>query len=393
MAWEFPAVSQTRIEFWKQPQYTRKGMLIFTILFGFFGFHHFLLRSPQTGLLFFIANLLSLGYCYFYDIIQLYSTPVKDLNEYGMSLPWGAAGIAKGMWKCGDQKQTGGGNEEPPNPWWFFAYSLLLPLQPLAKLFTGDTSNALISFLNLTIMPFGFIMFALVVAYEYFNLFARPANVFMNGIERPFPYTFLGFDKKGNNPKITIEQPPNPSGCTDDNLPFHTRIWKMTMQILGPLLQAILPPQVAIAIGAVSTATTQGAKTAETLLQTAEVASEQAQVALETSGKVIKKIGNVVEQIPSLANAPLAQATALAQNPQSLLTKQVGSLSLNMKGGGLNLKALQTLNESETSTFDYAVFGLIAAVIGGGFLLHTGRSFADVLHQSTGQTDTPPNKS
>ncbi len=64
-----------------------------------------------------------------------------------------------------------------------------------------------------------------------------------------------------------------------------------------------------------------------------------------------------------------------------------------MKGGGLNLKALQKISDSETSTFDYAVFGLIAAVIGGGFLLHTGRSFADVIHQSTGQSDTPPNKS
>ncbi len=304
MAWEFPAVSQTRIEFWKQPQYTRKGMLIFTILFGFFGFHHFLLRSPQTGLMFLIANLFTFGYCYWYDIIQLATTPVKDLNEYGMSLPWGAAGIAKGMWKCGDQKQTG--DEEPPNPWWFFAYSLLLPLQPLAKLFTGDSANALIGFLNLTIMPLGFIMIGLVVLYEYFNLFARPADVLVNGIDRPFPYTFLGFDKKGNNPKITIEQPPNPTGCPDDNLPFYTRIWKMTMQILGPILQAILPPQVAIAIGAVSTAAEQGAKTAETLLQTAEVAAEQAQVALESSGKVIKKVGNVVQQIPTLANAPLA---------------------------------------------------------------------------------------
>ena len=217
MAWEFPAVSQSRIEFWKQPQYTRKGMLLFTVIFGFFGLHHFMLRSPQTGLLFFFANILTLGYCYFYDIIQLTSTPVKELNQYGMSLPWGAAGIAKGMWKCGDdESQSGGANntkqeeKEPPNPIWFFAYSLLLPLAPLAKLFSGDTNNAFIGFLNLTIMPLGWIILALTTVFEYFKLFLKPADVFFFDVDRAFPYTLFGWDKEGRSTRMRASPMPPP---------------------------------------------------------------------------------------------------------------------------------------------------------------------------------------
>jgi hypothetical protein len=369
MAGEFPAVSQSRIDFWKQPQYTRKGMLIFTVLFGFFGLHHFLLRSPQTGLLLLIANVVTLGYCYFYDIVQLTSTSVDDLNEYGMSLPWSAAGIAKGMWVCKDSKI--GGDDEPPNPFWFLAYSLLLPLLPLAKLFTGDNTNALLSFLYL---PLGFLL----TLYEYCILFFYPGDIFVKGVNRPPPHWF--WDKQGKNQKITIRQPDDKDPCPDANKPFYIRLFK---DVFGPILQSILPPQVAIAIGAVSSATEQGAKTAETVLKAVETS---AGAVAQTAQEVTK----LTTSIPGAAMQPIANAQKLIENPPG-----VGTLSTNIKqgGGGFNVKALQKLTESDTSIFDKAVLGLIAAVIGGGFLLHTGRSFADVIHQSTGQTDAPPQHS
>ena len=59
MVWEFPAVSQTRREFWDGPQYNRQAMWLFTLFFGFFGLHHLLLRSPQTAIMVFLANLLT----------------------------------------------------------------------------------------------------------------------------------------------------------------------------------------------------------------------------------------------------------------------------------------------------------------------------------------------
>jgi hypothetical protein len=454
MAWEFPAVSQSRIEFWKQPQYTRKGMLIFTILFGFFGLHHFMLRSPQTGLLFFLANILSLGYCYFYDIIQLAMTPVSDLNEYGMSLPWGAAGIAKGMWKCGDSQGNNTKEEkEPPNPIWFFLYALLLPIAPLAKLFAGDSGNAMAGFLNLTIMPLGWIIAVLTALFEYFKLFVKPADIFVFDVDRVLPYTFLGWEKEGRSSRMRATPMPEDDQC-DDCDGILMRMYKIFIKalapfipILLPILRLLLPPQVIAAITASSMVVEQGAKTAKVGLEAAEIgfetakdivatAGEQAHVVLESTGQVAKKVANLATQIPQASSAVLGQASALASNPQALqnMAKSQGlgnlqsqgigmlkgkgldaskgmamlkgegmdmlkSKGLNaskgmdmLKGKGLNVGALKMLgggNESETSAFDYAVFGLIAAVIGGGFLLHTGRSLADVIHQSTGPNDQP----
>ena len=102
MVWEFPAVSQSRIEFWKKPQFTQSGMWWFTLIFGFLGLHHFYLRSPQTGLIFLIANFISLGYLWGYDLVQLSSSggyTTETLNKHGLAHPWGAMGLAQGMWK------------------------------------------------------------------------------------------------------------------------------------------------------------------------------------------------------------------------------------------------------------------------------------------------------
>jgi hypothetical protein len=77
-------------------------MFIFTILFGIFGLHHLLLRSPQTMLLFLIGNFFTLGYWWFYDIIQLSpygGNTTETLNTYGLDHPWGPLGLAQGMWK------------------------------------------------------------------------------------------------------------------------------------------------------------------------------------------------------------------------------------------------------------------------------------------------------
>ena len=123
---ELPAVSQTRIEFWKTPQFTQNGMWWFTLFFGFFGLHHLLLRSPQTTILFAIVNMMSFGYLWFYDLIQLSSSGGNDtnsLNTYGLAHPWGPLGLAQGLWMTPEEaeaKQKEPASEEgPPSPWWF----------------------------------------------------------------------------------------------------------------------------------------------------------------------------------------------------------------------------------------------------------------------------------
>lgn len=77
-------------------------MFIFTLLFGVFGLHHLLLRSPQTMVLFLLGNFFTFGYWWFYDLIQLSPYGGNDqetLNKYGLDHPWGPLGLGQGMWK------------------------------------------------------------------------------------------------------------------------------------------------------------------------------------------------------------------------------------------------------------------------------------------------------
>ena len=98
MDFEFPMVSQTRFKFWGVQQYTKDGMWWFTLLFGALGLHHIMLRSPHTWILFVVGNFFSLGYWWFYDLIQLSTALDYDhIHKYGIESPWGPFGIAQGM--------------------------------------------------------------------------------------------------------------------------------------------------------------------------------------------------------------------------------------------------------------------------------------------------------
>ena len=113
MVWEFPAVSHTRYDFWKAKQYTQSGMWWFTLVFGALGLHHYMLRSPQTGMIFFLTNVLLCGYPWFYDLIQLssYGESMEELNEFGLGHPWGPLGMAQGMWRRADEPEVTEGDD------------------------------------------------------------------------------------------------------------------------------------------------------------------------------------------------------------------------------------------------------------------------------------------
>ena len=233
MVWEFPAVSQTRIEFWRKPQFTQSGMWWFTLFLGFFGAHHLYLRSPQTAILFFILNFLTMGYLWAYDLVQLssfgeFSGPnaLEALNKHGLSYAFGPLGLAQGMWKepeillpNGLLPQRGGGIEESdvnkevteeerqygptPEPIYFFLYFLTVLISPLAKAIAGDYNNSFTSILNLTLMPFGFYFYIICLVYDIIILMAYPAHLCVEGCTRGIPYTWMWFDRKGHSPNIT----------------------------------------------------------------------------------------------------------------------------------------------------------------------------------------------
>jgi hypothetical protein len=358
MVWEFPAVSQTRKEFWGEPQYTRKGMLLFTAVFGVFGLHHLLLRSPQTAVLFFFTNILTLGYCYWHDVLQLAGMPTKDLNKYGLALPWGPAGIAQGMWKCGkeqgEEQEKEATETSPPNPWWFFLYSLLLPFGPLASLIAGDTGGALAKVMSILFIP----LFLIWLLYDNYQLLLKPADVMYNGASRIFPFRAFGWMPDGMSPRLTGES--RVKGVDDSQDSLIVRTWKGMVIAFLPFLKRVLPFDLVTGI--------------ELAVSTGKAVKETAERVATTGMKVAQGVGKLATEVPAAAGPALATAAQAAANPEALLQKQIG--------GG----------EESLSLSDKVVGGGLVAVLIGGFLLTLGRSYNETLFHFNGPSDSPPKR-
>lgn len=216
---EFPAVSHTREEFWQEKHYTRNGMWWFTLFFGWFGLHHLLLKSPQTALMVYFGNKLLLGYPWLYDLIQLSSWGLTDeeLNLFGMDSPFGALGLAKGMWVPSDGFPSTSPYKDRTHsdkPWAFFFYCLLCPIGIVASLIVGDYGNAMARFFNifpLTYVMIGYLLELVCIVCDICIVLFKPVELVF-GIKRPFLfrsslldyvlYPGLTMNKDGFSPNI-----------------------------------------------------------------------------------------------------------------------------------------------------------------------------------------------
>ena len=301
---EFPAVSHTRIEFWKKPQFTRTGMWWFTLVFGFLGLHHVMLRSPQTALIFVIVNLLTLGYPWFYDLIQLSSKDLggmgtEDLNKFGMSHPWGPLGLAQGMWLPDGAKPSEPSPSDPPSPWWFVIYCFCIPVSIASNIVAGDINNAFSRFLMLTIVPLGWLFYFCAIFYDYWCLLGSPADLLFNGTRRFFPFPSLGWDNMGHSPRLTGNNEFKP--CPREN------VITAAMRSTIPVIRYVNPDLANTIQGAISVATTVKDQT------------------IETGQQVINtgmKVGHLATAIPGAVVGPMAHVAESIANPQALLDPQ-----------------------------------------------------------------------
>jgi len=107
MVWQTPqiiksATAGSHIAVWLQQHYSTQGMFFFTLIFGYLGLHHVLLKAPLIAILFLLGNSLTSGYWYWFDLFQLAFTEVDDLNKYGLGSPFlFEFGVAVGMWQTG----------------------------------------------------------------------------------------------------------------------------------------------------------------------------------------------------------------------------------------------------------------------------------------------------
>lgn len=371
MVWEFPAVSQSRREFWGEPQYTRFGMFLFTLLFGFFGLHHLMLRSPQTAVMCCVVNILTFGYWYFYDLIQLspkeYGGLGDDgLNKYGLGSPWGPLGVAQGMWIGPPTLQKGGdGGPKSPmakaagtftkhglalvldwfsstrpslpkimdapgvkDPWYFFLYGITIWTGVISALFAGDKTNAFFRLISILFIP----ILLFTILYDIFVLLIFPSSAVFDGMSRPFPFNIFNYvDLNGRSPLVS---------CTKEN-PTDPKA-----------LEKLFSTWISMA--------EEGASLAESGLAYVPAAAP----------------GALVQQGKELIDVYIQQAKKGLDSPKGLDNKSnpeapTSQTTLPVQTGG--------------GTLPWAGLATAAAVIGGGLFLGITRSNVE------GKNDPPPN--
>jgi len=252
----------------------------------------------------------------------------------------GQEGGSWGEWR----RQTGGGlGDDPPNPYMFLMYALLIPIAPLAQMIAGDKYNAVSRFLDLTIIPLGFLFYLGAMIWDYMILFLYPSSLLRFGSKRFFPFTMVfGMDIDGHSPNLTgdIEI----KGCKPDNIIIS--LLKTTAAVLR-VVGLSAPLDAAIATYE---------KAEQTVVQVEHAIQKDIPAAIQGATAVAKlTMTPSMPKIPGMPGMPLPQ----------------------QKGGG------------RFGALDYLTLGTLGAVIAGGFLISLNRN--GFPSANTKGNDTPPN--
>ena len=185
---------------WGGTQITPTVLMATSILGGFFGLDHILLRSPRTALFKFILNILSLGLWYWYDVVQV-TTDMDSIKSFGYTIPLvGPVGLGAGI--VGDP--SGGAAAAPegtPSPWMFLLFVLFgfLPFG-INNFLAGDTYGGAAKLLT-TYIIFTTIFGLLWTVYSAFYTIFDTESLLTKGTDRPFPFS-LFMDRYGYAPSL-----------------------------------------------------------------------------------------------------------------------------------------------------------------------------------------------
>jgi hypothetical protein len=225
-------------------------------------------------------------------------------------------------------------------------------MAPLAQLIAGDTNNAVSRFLDLTIIPLGFLFYYCAFMYDYFILLFYPADLFVAGSKRFFPFTYLGMDIEGHSERLTGISEIKP--CPADG--FIMTMFRIALPILS-----VVSPGLAESIKAAL----------DTANKTKEIVIDQGLEKINKATKIAKQASDLATTVGSLGPMPQAQLPFMESTSQT--TRYIdasGKRFGTMVGGG-----------QAFSPLDYAALGSLGAVIAGGFILSFNRT----------KNDSPPN--
>lgn len=354
----------TRKNFWGGPWYPYWTLVTFTVLGGLFGLDHFWLRSPTTGALKFISNILTLGLWWVYDMIQVFGE--KDtVMKHGLSAPFiGPLGIGAGMFV---DNQPGVTTARSPLRWMGYLLLMLTPFG-LDYMVAGDSNGAfakLSSIIFPLMWPISFVWFFVTLYYTV----VTPKKLFTEGTLRFFPFS-LFLDPKGPCVLGPVDVPNRPDGCDPGgSRGFFRGIFDT---ILG-FFNIVLPPIVMTAINsafpglipavqASSAAVTAGATTVKTGFNVAtgvvEAIRDPVTVTAATTSQLAQSLPGAVMSAGKIAGEVTGGLNTMA-SPTAL--KSLATAAAVTQAGG----ALLTSDGNSDFT-NSAILALLLAVLAGG---------------------------
>lgn len=351
---------------WGGSQIDPKVFKIITVCFGFFGIDHLILRSPITAILKFIVNIFSLGFWYWYDILQVFSD-FDNLKKYGYSIPiYGPVGLGAGI-----LHDPGKPHAPPtsPTPFYFLGFFLtsLIPYG-ISHVIAGDYLGAFLKFI-LSISFFTFLFGWLWALYTFGNAVFNSKSLFSEGTDRLFPLSLI-FGKYGPAPNLKIYVPVNaeaepdcPPGTFDV---FLDSIWK-TLTFLPTALLDIIKSAYEVLFPPVKKA-----------VDAATVVFQETKKAAEVPIKEVSKIAMTMPKVLTDTVGELASYTDPSKLAE-LAEKQSGIQS----GGAL-------LTMDEPSLFNMLVVGILIASIVGGLAVTYLRINEAKTEPKSEKNDVPP---
>jgi hypothetical protein len=261
---------------WGGAQISPTALQASSLLGGFFGLDHLLLRSPKTAVLKFVANILTLGLWYWYDVIQVF-LDTDFVKQYGYSLPIvGPVGLGAGI--VGNTEGPGAAPPGTPSPWFFVAYFCLLFIPYgvshfIAGDFYGGSAQFLLTFILYTTL-LGLIWNVYTVYYSFF----KTESLVTEGTERFFPATLF---MKPTGPAPNLIPPKLAQAESLQNKEKGLFDWICDF-LLGSVEKPILETVV---------------KVGDPVVQAAETVKESAENAAKQTGGALQMVGGGADSV------------------------------------------------------------------------------------------------
>jgi TM2 domain-containing membrane protein YozV len=190
------------VDTWGNPDRNYIVFVALSIVFGFLGLDHFYLRSFGTGTQKLVVNFLTLGFWYWWDLIQVLTDGAKIRKE-GLSSPmdW-IRGIGRGVFKplssaSASANKCGGGSNTQEKEYAAEKSYLIYAILAICfgwlgadKFYLGrgwEGAAKIFSCFNIFLFLFGWVW----VLWDAFHAFFMTKDVLKNGISAPMPYSMF----------------------------------------------------------------------------------------------------------------------------------------------------------------------------------------------------------